>query len=729
MVDQFTLDQFQSALDYTFPGQYARVGVKDGEWVFRVYCDPLVAVEVRSSVHSNGLSAAAGQDSIRLWLVVSHDGKPLAPKIDTYTTRVAGWERRMAEKMEWLRAVRISAGNCPDCGRPKQVFRSTTEKNPNRLFAKCLAHNHFAWVEPQPVVLTGQTAPVPTSTETDERETGKQTDLAPLPLSVSVAAGTRDRVEPSVALKNRGSDGFSGAANPRIGKASVETLYEALLEEGAETPIPVTPAPVPVREPNAEQQQAIEAPVKGAVRVLAGPGSGKTFVLARRYAYLVSHGVAPEQIVAVTFSRTMADELAERIGQLTALSEQAVGQVCTIHALCYRILKAEGDPRKVAKEWQQKVILHEAPRDGSSLIEQLWGGSELPGYTEVATYINAVKQAGIEAGSRGEYQFYAQRAGEQNAQRLVKARAAFDAELKRQQLLTFADMLLDADTRLQRDEAFRLRWQGKWTHLLLDEAQDTSAQAMRILTVLAAPQDNVMAVGDPDQLLYRFAGATPEANLFDGFEAHYPDALTVHLATNYRSTHAIVETQLRLIAHNYAGHGGPYEQRYQKALAARPDALQGDPVMWAEYDTPEDEARALAQEVMDEITSGTRAPGSYFVGARTRAQLGYLEGPLTRAGVPYVNICGGSFWTQKHVADTVAYVALAADPNDAAAFARVYNVASSEMTHPWGTRKGEYCSHRYLGQQFLAACGVGMGGMERAVRGRRAWQPGAGDPN
>jgi len=122
-----------------------------------------------------------------------------------------------------------------------------------------------------------------------------------------------------------------------------------------------------------------------------------------------------------------------------------------------------------------------------------------------------------------------------------------------------------------------------------------------------------------------------------------------------------------------------------------------------------------------------REPGDYFVGARTRAQLGYMEGALIKSEIPFINITGGSFWTMMHVADVIGYLRLAYDESDREAFKRVYNIASNYNVHLWGEKKDEYCPHRYLGRAFLSACGEDYRRIWHAAGQRRSWKPGVSD--
>jgi DNA helicase-2/ATP-dependent DNA helicase PcrA len=441
-------------------------------------------------------------------------------------------------------------------------------------------------------------------------------------------------------------------------------------------------------------------------------------LLAHRYRHLVESGVNPQNILAVTFTKEMANALGARILAICPEAERGIEQICTIHAICYRILRAEGDARRVPKWWKVKKTIDE-------IIDDVWPARlERPGYKDVLSYINSAKAKGLGAGNDGG--FYGRIAGAKLGRLVAEIRIQFDREMKSQGYLTFADMLLDMEVKLREDSTFRHRWQSRFHYVIIDEAQDTSGQAMRILATLAEPQNQLTIVGDSDQLLFRFAGATPEVNLSDGFEIRYPDGDLYKLTTNWRSTSEIVSKQLALIQHNYEGRGGPYENRYIKELQPKLDATDGEAIGFQWYDTPEGEALGVAGGILEDMTNGYKPP-DFFIASRTRAQTAYIEGALVRAGVPYINLCGGSFWTLKHVQDVVGYVRLAYDQSDDKAFQRVYNIASSNMVYPWGEKKGQYCPHRYLGRAFLDASSGSYNNIHKAVQIRRSFGPGVDD--
>ena len=458
-------------------------------------------------------------------------------------------------------------------------------------------------------------------------------------------------------------------------------------------------SPINGREPNAQQRLAIDAPFDGKIRVLAPPGAGKTFLISKRIVKMVQSGINPNSILAVTFNKVMATELYSRISadlSSAGLPEIPERSICTIHAACYRMLKDSGDKRKVEKPWKVRKLIEE-------LTAKHWHEEEKPPWTEILTWLSLPKNNGVPKDSIKNW--YRNALDGSVSDRMFNIYSNFDATMRRNRVLTFADMLYDVEMRLLDDSSFKSRWSNYYKYLVIDEGQDTSAQAMRILTTLVRPEDGLIIVGDTDQLLYRFSGATPETNLYNGFEKRYPDGQLIKLTVNYRSTKTIIDDCSRLISNNYSNMSGPYDQKYMKDVEPRPDAPIGSPTTFQMYETPEEEALALADDITASLSNG-RNPGDIFVGYRTRAQSAFIEGPLLRARIPYINIAGGSFWMLKHVSDIIAYLRVAHDDTDKTAFARIYNVSSNDFVVPWSNSEdyGKYSPHRWLGKQFLVHC-------------------------
>lgn len=717
-IDRFTKDRFEAALPAVPRDE--PVFIK-GEWVYTI---PVFSQKngvrtptnkrlvVRSGLNRAGLAAESGADSIRHWVEYYHKtaGKwiALGKTEKAYTTRVAGWEGRLTTALRELWKLALEDDRCGPATTKPAVMGTPTHDQPAVAPGSVPGANGS--VDHVRAAVPASVLPVP------------QPDTAPAAVPQVPAA--------------KDPFGFLGAETAPAVTDELPEPTDAL---------PPTQQVSATREPNAQQRAAIEADIHTPLRVLAPPGSGKTFVMALRYAHLLAQGVDPAGVAAVTFNRTMADELLNRICKVNpdiqALRDSdptapAIQQITTIHALCYRILRAEGDKRSIpdkdgrVKPWQVKKALEEIIADLWPVIDQR------PGYQEVQAVIATVKGKGLN--SAHDIELLAQvrdKFGNGIGQQLHLARRRYDEWCQKNNVLDFVDMLYEVDRRLQDEPAFRLRWQQKFQYVMVDEGQDTSAQAMRILTTLAAPQDQITIVGDTDQLLYRFTGATPEANLYEGFEQRYPQGNMVLLAVNYRSTEEIITRCTRLIQHNYRlaeDTIAPYDGKYFKHTSPRPGAPAGKPMTFAMYDDPLSEAQAVAQHIKMLLDAG-RDPGDFFVATRTCAQTGYLEGPLVQAGIPYINLVGTSFFTLKHIADVIAYVALAADEQDSAAFQRVYNIASAWNTYPWGKEQGQYCNHRFLGQEFLKACRDSKTGEPQyawrwaATKQRRSWTTGVQD--
>lgn len=708
-IDRFSKSDFEQALTDILNVKdnglsFIDLGLDKGEYTYAIPVkDTNKRLMIRSSVKSNGFSAGAGKDSIRLYVQYFYKStwRPLA-KLDAYTTRVPGWQTRMGKKLRELYRLALA-----DSAGHKQVPNET---------------------------LSGEQM-------NKENEQTKNDDVSS---GVSLTDPAGGESEPLAAQ----------AAPPQAPPVSPFSPGETVTEtdDTDDEQQAAGSLSTPVIVPNAQQLAAIQAPVNAAIRVLAGPGSGKTFCVARRYAHLLANGAQPTDILAVTFNKTMADELLSRIIKVnpSVRGTDAEKQVCTIHALCYRLLRATGDRRNVAKEWQVKKIMTE-------IAEKLWPyADDRPGYKEILAWINGAKAQGLTTAD--DLNFFSKcidKNGRNAGRKLHQARRQFDDGLRRnvhyktkrpESLLTFADMPLDVERKLTTDRSFREKYQARFKWVVVDEGQDTSAQAMRILSTLAEPQKQFYIVGDTDQLLYRFAGAMPEANLYEGFEERYPDGELVKLSINYRSTQAIISTQFYLIQENYdkvclkcEGEGfvivdsqelscgrcnstgierAGYDLEYLKLLAPRPDAPQGQPVTFAMHPSPQAEAESVVNTIVERLVNGGQ-PGDIFIGARTRAQLGYLEGPLVRAQIPSINLCGGSFWGSKHIQDVVGYLRLAHNGTDREAFKRVFNIASSTNIRRWGKNKGEYCQHRYLGAAFLSACNESYTQVHKAAQNWR----------
>lgn len=713
-VERFTKQQFEVALPMR-GGQpiWSGLGVRDGEWVYAVPLGDHARIVVRSSVGTNGVAKDTGEDSIRMWAEVRTEvntWKAVA-KLDAWTTRVSGWQRRMHDKLEELRAkigsVKQPIPVCQSCKKVQGVWVIKSGKHEGRLGSKCFDCDKGLVILAEP-----------------PREV-KETDGG-------VVAGD------GVVGKAGGSDDLFGEIDKWLEETAPTVNAQGLpqSEIGMDNGSTSAPTSDGVRltgdtttgskfgltlagNPNPQQVMAINAPMDRSVRVLAGPGSGKTFTLTRRYGFLLANGVLPQQILMVTFNKTMADEMLHKVIDLYPQVEgtSAAQQICTIHALCYRLLKECKDTRQVPKDWQLKKIIQEASED-------LWPIEKRPSWEEILGVIGNAKHQGLPAGQ--DAIFYSDWLGDYYGQTIGKMRVILDRQMQSNGWITFNDMMYEVERMIITNRPEVEVWRNRFKYVMVDEGQDTNGQAMRILSALAE-RAQMYIVGDADQLLYRFTGATPEANLYDGFDSRFPNGMTYMLETNYRSNKEIIGRCNTLIESNYEGRGGPYEERFRKYLQPREDAPEGKAtVTMAKFSDAQEEAVQIALSIQAYLDQG-RKPGDFFIGSRTRAQLGFLEGPMMALGIPFVNITGGSFWQQKHIQDVFAYLKLAFNEKDNDAFARVYNIASENMRAPWGKNKGEYCNHRYLGAQFLQACNGKFENILTAAQMRNSYRPGIED--
>lgn len=723
MIDRFSKLQFEAALPRdkkTGKPLWIHNGFVDGEYTYSVEVNKVARVRIRSTVTRDGFAKDTGEDSIRLWVeVLTENGqyKPL-PKIDSYTTRVKGWEKRMVDKIRELYAkglaIKRTVPVCEKCNKIQPIWQIGAGPNKDRWCSKCIdCEMGFTFMDMERKEdgtweRKSDTTNVPPVANMDTEPAEK-----PSGIKSPEVSGNAD------SAKSNGSS--SSDENNKSSQESDDIFAELNELANKEFEAPSNTHKI-ASNANSQQVAAIEAPMDRAVRVLAGPGSGKTWVIERRYAHLLANGVKPQEIVAVTFSAAMAQELQGRIMKHNkeVSGSGAENQICTIHALCNRIVTAEGKAKQIPKTWQMKKMLQE-------IIAELWeytanAAYARPGWDEVLRAFANAKGNYLLVGQ--DASFYERIWGEYHAQRLTEARKRFDGSMQAQGLWMFNDMLYECEKLLVTDKAALNKYQTKYQYIIIDEGQDTNHQAMRILTLLAQPQNQLFIVGDPDQLLFRFTGATPESNLYDGFTKRYPDGLMFMLETNYRSTAKIVERSNWLIEKNYQGMGGPYNEVFHKILNPRQDAEVGKDVHYQTYLDPADEGEAVAEQVALMIEQG-REPGEIFIGSRTRAQLGYLEGPLTRMGVKFINITGGSFWQMSHIANTIAYLRLVHNNDDSESFQKVYNIASKDMRN----RDREYCPTRYLGRAFLEEVGnkYDVRAMQEACQRRWAYTNGVDD--
>ncbi len=425
---------------------------------------------------------------------------------------------------------------------------------------------------------------------------------------------------------------------------------------------------------NPQQLAAVQASLDKPVVVLAGPGSGKTTVIKHRLQWMIGKmGIAPHQIIAVTFTSNMATELADRLnGAGVAVPER---QISTIHAFALRTLNRLGIKMGKTKDWKIRAEIQTA------LDRMNWKVTA----RSVRWWIDRSKQDGVLQKTKPLTEYFTSKLAGQITPKEAGQLAEIAVSIMRMQdtelTLTYVDMVNELWQQLQNPEVLA-KVQGWYKYVLVDEGQDTFELAIKILRKIAP--EHFFIVGDSDQMLFRFSGSSPEINLYATAEN---GGQVFKLETNYRSLPRIVKAANSLIAANYK------TDEFKKTLvAARED--DGMPaVFYRESVTGDDEMQWVVQTIKQQEYK----PQSCFISVRTNAQLGIVERHLADAGIPLVLLGATGFFSRPHIQTVMAYLRLATNLQDDESFERIYNISSRDFTN----RAGQYIPHRYLGNVFL----------------------------
>jgi ATP-dependent DNA helicase UvrD/PcrA len=434
---------------------------------------------------------------------------------------------------------------------------------------------------------------------------------------------------------------------------------------------------------NPPQREAVTAG-DGPILVLAGAGSGKTRVIAHRIAWLLSvRDVHPKNVLAVTFTNKAAGEMARRVEALLAPLGIRAPLIATFHSACVRILRAHirhiGYPPRftIYDEDDRLQLVKECMRE-LDMTDRTWTPASLVHRISAAKN-QMLSLEEIERAARGPREEQIAALVRRYAERLTQA-AAVD----------FDDLLL-LTVRLFAEASQVLAWyRGLWTHVLVDEYQDTNRAQYRIIRQLTGEHRNVCVVGDVDQSIYRWRGADIR-NILD-FETDYPGTREIRLEQNYRSTKRILALASAVIAHNVS--------RKDKALWTENGEGERAAVYraWDEHE----EANFVAQTILAARGAAT-AWDDIAVFYRTNAQSRVLEDALRRGGIPYVIVGSVKFYERKEIKDTLAYLRLIVNPADDVAFRRAVQAPGRGIGRATLTRLDEVASREGRPLLVLAA--------------------------
>jgi len=439
----------------------------------------------------------------------------------------------------------------------------------------------------------------------------------------------------------------------------------------------------------------------GPALVLAGPGSGKTRVITRRIAWLVSLGIPAWQILAVTFTNKAAREMRERVEHL--LPPDLPGRrgltVATFHGFCARLLRDHAtsagiDPDYSIYDSADQVAAMKQALEQAGLDPSNWPPRSMLGIVSGAK--NALQSP--EDFQRDASDFHARTA--------AKAYTAYQKILEKNHAVDFDDLLRLVAGMLRRDGDVRGGLQERFRYVLIDEYQDTNHAQFVIAGAIAASHGNIFVVGDPDQSIYAWRGADIR-NILD-FEETHPGARTIPLGQNFRSTGHIVRASAGLIACN----------RRRKAKDLTTDLDDGEKVRVVRLSDEHDEAKHVVDHLRrladDEGVPWRSMAVLYRVNALSRV----LEDQLRREGVPYVIARGTAFYDRKEIRDALAYLRMLANPADDVAFRRIVNVPTRGIGE--STIKRVEAAAAASGRSLSEACGDESLLGDVATRSRKA---------
>ncbi len=410
---------------------------------------------------------------------------------------------------------------------------------------------------------------------------------------------------------------------------------------------------------NEMQQKAVNT-TDGPLLILAGAGSGKTTVLVNRVQHIIESGLAqPWQVLAITFTNKAAGELRERL--VKAIGEEAESiWAYTFHSCCSRILRRFGDrlgytnhftiydtddSRRVMKQCQKHLGIEDKFLNHKSILNE----------------ISRAKDSLIDT-----EEYKATSSNDFRKGKIAQCYEMYQAELKKSDAMDFDDIIFNTVKLLQENKDVRELYQSQFKYVMVDEYQDTNHAQYVLTSLLADKYKNICVVGDDDQSIYRFRGATIENIL--SFEQHYKGAVVIRLEENYRSTQNILDGANAVIANN--------KNRKGKTLFTRMGS--GDKIVLNTAMNESDESAFIIDEILKNVKNG-RKLSDHAILYRMNAQSRNLEIMLTKSGISHRIIGGHRFFDRKEIKDIISYFAVINNPADNVRLQRIINVPKRQI--------------------------------------------------
>jgi len=418
---------------------------------------------------------------------------------------------------------------------------------------------------------------------------------------------------------------------------------------------------------NPEQRAAVEA-TEGPLLILAGAGSGKTRVITHRIAWLVREkNIAPDSILAVTFTNKAAGEMAERVDHLLGHSSLAKPLISTFHSLCVRILRRDVEALKIGDKGLTRAFTIFDENDQQGIVKQIMKRIGLD--TKQMTPRSVLSRISWAKNHMVDPQEFFLSSNDPNSERIAQIFKLYQEELRKNNAMDFDDLLLEAVRLLKASREVRERYQRRYQYLLVDEYQDTNRPQYELMKLLADEHKNVCAVGDEDQSIYSWRGADIR-NILE-FEKDFPNARIVRLEQNYRSTQIILEAAGAVVANNIRRKGKKlWTDRQGGSLIGYYEAPDGE----NEALFIADKIQAFLRQAQDSSTTESGGAGPHCaVLYRTNSQSRLVEEALRRYNISYTMVGGFSFYERAEIKDLLAYLRLIRNPHDSMALQRVIN--------------------------------------------------------
>lgn len=405
---------------------------------------------------------------------------------------------------------------------------------------------------------------------------------------------------------------------------------------------------------NDKQAEAVMT-TEGPLLIMAGAGSGKTRVLTHRVAHLIQDlDVLPWRILAITFTNKAAREMKERISQLVDESDAEAVWVSTFHALAVRILRRDIDKLGYKKDFSiidasaQRTLIKRILKDFNVDIEKYAPRSVLGAISNAKNAMEGPEE-------------YVKKATGPFEEIVGKAYKEYQHRLALAQSLDFDDLIMLTIELLHKDQEVLSYYQEKFLYVHVDEYQDTNDAQYELVTLLSAKHRNLAVVGDSDQSIYGWRGANMQIIL--NFSKEYPDAKTVMLEQNYRSTQTILDAANAVIRNN--------NERIAKKLWT--DNGEGEKITYYRGQSDRSEALFVIKEIRDAVDTQQHDYKDFAVLYRTNAQSRGVEEALVKANMPYTVVGGSKFYDRKEIRDVLAYLSLVTNPADNENFLRIVN--------------------------------------------------------